>query len=140
TDIKGAELTVMTGIWKGDARLRIVSGANDGDNRAIVGKLKTGLSPAPADTHTTNDVPSLAPNKLAANDKIVIDGKGDDKAWEGAASTGPFVDVASGQPNTAFPVNATAKLLWDDANLYVLFDVSDPDVIGGFPSAHKQQD
>ena len=140
-DVKGAELSVMTGIWKGDARLRIVSGPNDGDNRAIVGKLKTGLAPAPAsEQHTTNDVPALNVPKLAANEKIVIDGKGDDKAWEGAASTGPFVDVGTGKPNTSFPVNATAKMTWDDLNLYVFIDVKDPDVVGGFNPADKKKD
>ena len=41
----------MVGIWKGDARLRIVSGPNDGDNSAIVGTLKTGIAPKTADNH-----------------------------------------------------------------------------------------
>lgn len=129
--VKGPELGVMVGIWKGGARLRIIQGPNDGDNRAIVLKIKTGLS-AGDDTHTKNDVPTLQVNKLAANQKIVIDGKDDDDAWKGATSTGPFVDVGTGKPNAAFPVNGSAKLAWDDTNLYVLFNVSDPDVIGGF--------
>ena len=139
-DTKASELTVMTGIWKNDARLRIVSGANDGDNRAIVGKLKTGMSATPAEHTEVSPVPSLTVNKLATNDKVVIDGKGDDEAWKGAASTGPFVDVGTGKPNTSFPVNATAKAMWDDTNLYVLFEVSDPDVVGSFTSPDKQKD
>ncbi len=68
-DVTGAEVTVIVGIWKGDARLRIVSGPNDGDNSAIVGKIKTGLAPKTADEHTQNDVPALTVNKLAANDE-----------------------------------------------------------------------
>jgi hypothetical protein len=40
--VSGPEVTVMVGIWKGDARLRIISGPNDGDNSALVGQLKTG--------------------------------------------------------------------------------------------------
>ena len=48
-DVTGAEITVFTGIWKGDARLRIISGPNDGDNRAIVGKIKTGVAPKAAE-------------------------------------------------------------------------------------------
>ena len=39
TDVTGSEVTILTGIWKGDSRLRILSGANDGDNCAIVGKI-----------------------------------------------------------------------------------------------------
>jgi hypothetical protein len=135
--VKGPEMTVYVGIWTADARLRIISGSNDGDNRAIVGKIKTGLTPAEA-PHTSNEVPLLNANKLAAGDKIVIDGKGDDKVWEVATSTGPFVDVGTGKPNTSFPVNASAKIAWDDTNLYVLFDVSDPDVVGYFTSPDKQ--
>jgi len=139
--VKGPELQILTGIWKGGARLRIVQGPSDGDNRAIVAKVKTGVPP---DDHTMNqgkppggDVPALVVNKLAANDKIVIDGKPDDKAWGGAATTGPFVDVGTGKPNTSFPVNASAKLAWDDTNLYVFFDVKDPDVTGGFSDKTK---
>ncbi len=135
-DVKGPEITIMVGIWKGDARLRIISGANDGDNRAIVGKIKTGVSQQ--EQHTTIDIPAMAPNKLAATDKIVIDGKGDDAAWQTAASTGPFVDVGTGKPNTSFPVNASARVTWDDTNLYVLFDVVDPDITGGFTNPKDQ--
>jgi hypothetical protein len=138
--VKGPDLTVLVGIWKGEARLRIVSGANDGDNRAIVGKIKTGVTAAPAEAPHATEVPTMKANKLAAGEKIVIDGKGDDKAWGVATSTGPFVDVGTGKPNTTFPVNATAKVAWDDTNLYVLFEVTDPDVVGYFTSADKQKD
>ena len=136
--VKGPELTVMVGIWKGGARLRIIQGPNDGDNRAIVAKIKTGLTAQ--DDHAANDVPKLNVMKLASNQKIVIDGKGDDEAWKGAVSTGPFVDVGTGKPNTAFPVNGSAKLAWDDNNLYVLFNVTDPDVIGGFTDPKTNKD
>ncbi|MEO8797795.1 MAG: carbohydrate-binding family 9-like protein [Polyangiaceae bacterium] len=127
--VKGPELAVMVGIWKGGARLRIIQGPNDGDNQAIVLKVKTGLVP---EEHTKNDVPTLNVMKLDPGQKIVIDGKDDDEAWKAAVSTGPFVDVGTGKPNASFPVNASAKLAWDDTNLYVLFNVTDPDVIGGF--------
>jgi hypothetical protein len=134
--IKGPDLTIMTGIWKGDARLRIVTGPNDGDNRAIIGKIKTGVSPAQAEQpHTQNDVPVLSATKLAANDKITVDGKPDDKAWGAAAGTGPFVDVGTGKPNTSFPVNGNARVAWDDTNMYVRFDVTEDDVVGGFTKA-----
>ena len=136
--IKGPELSIMVGVWKGGARLRVIQGPNDGDNRAIIGKLKTGV--VAEEPHTKNDMPSLTVPKLAANDKIVVDGKGDDKAWGGAPSTGPFVEVGTGKPNTSFPVNGSAKLAWDSDNLYVLFDVKDPDVVGGFVDKDKQKD
>lgn len=137
--VKGPELTFLLGIWKGNARLRVVTGANDGDNRAIAAKLKTGLAaPAPQENHT--DVPTTTLNKLAKDDKIVIDGKADDKAWGGAPVLGPFVEVGTGNPNTSFPVNATAKLAFDDTNLYVLAEVKSADVVGGWDPANKKKD
>jgi hypothetical protein len=135
--LKGPELTIMVGIWKGDARLRIISGPSDGDNRAIVGKVKTGLTP-PAEEKHSEALPRMIVHKLAANEKIVIDGKGDDKAWGGATSTGPFVDVGTGKSNTSFPVNGGTKLAWDDQNLYALYEVLEEDPYVGFTDAKAQ--
>ncbi len=137
-DVTGSEVSIMTGVWKGDARLRIISGPNDGDNSAIVGKIKTGIVPKQAEEHTTNDVPSLTVTKLAKNDAIKVDGKGDEPEWGGAASTGPFVDVGTGKPNAAFPVQASAKIAWDDNNLYVLVNVQEADFYTGFTDAKSQ--
>jgi hypothetical protein len=138
--MKGPEFEVMIGIWKGDARLRIVSGPTDGDNRAIVGKVRTGLAEPEPVKKTQRDVPEITVTKLAKGDTIVVDGKGDDKGWGGAASTGPFVDVGTGQPNSSFPVNGTAKVAWDDQAMYVLFDVKDPDIVGGFTDKSQGDD
>jgi hypothetical protein len=135
-DIQG-DVGVYVGIWKGDARLRIISGPNDGDNSAMLGKIKTGMAKA-AEEHTANDVPTLIVNKLATAAKITIDGKADEPEWGGAASTGPFVDVGTGKPNTSFPVNASAKLLWDDKNLYVFVQVQQADFYTGFKDAKSQ--
>jgi hypothetical protein len=137
-DVTGSEITVYTGIWKGDARLRIISGPNDGDNSAIVGKIKTGIQSKPPEEHTTNDVPSLIANKVAKNDAIKIDGKGDEVEWGAAASTPPFVDVGTGKPNSAFAANGSAKVLWDDHNLYILVQVRQADLYTGFTDAKSQ--
>jgi hypothetical protein len=40
--VVSSRVSVLVGIWKGDARLRIVHGASDGENRAIVGTIETG--------------------------------------------------------------------------------------------------
>jgi hypothetical protein len=138
-ELRGPDSIVYVGIFKGDARLRTISGPNDGDNRAIVTKVKTGVAPKAADPKRgATDLPEIQINKLAAGEKIVVDGKPDDKAWGGAASTGPFVDVGTGKPNTSFPVNGSAKMVYDDTNLYVLIEVKDPDVTGGFTSKGEQ--
>jgi hypothetical protein len=139
-EVTGSEVNVMVGIWKGDARLRIVSGPNDGDNSAIVGTLKTGIAPKTADEHTQNDVPALTVNKLASNAKITIDGKLNEPEWGVAASTGPFVDVGNGKPNPTALVTGSAKVLWDDKNLYVSYTVTDADPYVGFTDAKAQAD
>lgn len=138
-DLRGPEATVMVGIYKGDARLRIVSGPNDGDNRAIVAKIKTGVAPRKVEPKQgALDIPTLTVVKLAAGEKIVVDGKADDKGWGGAASTGPFVDVGTGRAATSYPVTGSAKLAWDDDNLYVLVEVKDPNVTGYFTDKASQ--
>ena len=138
--VKAPEITVMVGIWKQSARLRIIQGPNDGDNRAIVAKIKTGLTVEKKRPEPRGDLPQIQVNKLAAGEKITVDGKADEKAWAGAVATGPFVDVGAGGPNASFPVNGAGKLLWDDTNLYAFFEVSDPNVIGGFDKAKKPDD
>ncbi|MGH7269619.1 MAG: carbohydrate-binding family 9-like protein [Polyangiaceae bacterium] len=138
-EVTGAEVTIMVGVWKGDARLRIISGPSDGDNSAIVGHIETGLTPKPAEEHTLA-VPVLVVNKLAKNAGITIDGKGTEPEWGSAASTGPFVDVGSGKPNAASLVQGSAKLTWDDKDLYVFYAVKDADAYTGFTNAKAQPD
>ncbi len=140
-DVKGATIKFLAGVWRRDgagARLHVLSGPND-DNRAIVANLKTGLATsAPGEVKPpASDVPVMVVNKLAG-DKIVVDGKGNDKAWEGAVSTGAFVDVGTGKPNTSFPVNGTAKVTFDDTNLYAFLEVKTSEFYQGFIDAKAQ--
>ena len=140
-DVTGSTVSIMVGIWKGDARLRVISGPNDGDNSAIVGKINTGIAPGSTGANTpppADSVPSLVVNKLAKNDAIKVDGKLDEPEWGAAASTGPFVDVGTGKPNPAFPVSGSAKLAWDDHNLYVSFQMTEADFYTGFTDAKSQ--
>ena len=47
-DVKTAEIAITAGIWKGDARLKVVSGPGDAENRGIITRLKTGVDNKPA--------------------------------------------------------------------------------------------
>jgi hypothetical protein len=38
------DVEVFVGAWKGDARLRVVAGPNDGDNRGVAGRFHVGAS------------------------------------------------------------------------------------------------
>ena len=64
-----------------------------------------------------------------AGGPISIDGVLDEPAWKSAVRTGAF-GMADGKGS---PVLRTeAMLLWDDQNLYVGFEVEDPDVWSGY--------
>lgn len=128
------EVTIVTGIWKAEARLKITSGPHDKENRAIVAHLSTGVSKKPK---PFTGIKTLRVDKLAKDAKITIDGKLDDEAWKKAATTGPFVDVGSGERNAAFPVQGWAKLTWDDNHMYVAFQVQSTTIVGGFPKDAK---
>ncbi len=56
---------------------------------------------------------------------IVIDGRLDEAAWKGAVVSPRFVDLISGKP-TRF--DTRVRLLWDDDQLYVAFQVEEPAV------------
>lgn len=55
---------------------------------------------------------------------VTIDGKLDEAAWAGATPLGPFVDPGSGE-RASSPVEGFARVLWDDAKLYLGFVVRD---------------
>lgn len=60
-----------------------------------------------------------------AADPIVLDGRLDDPGWQNAPWTEPFVDIEGpGRPSP--PLKTRAKLLWDDAYLYVGAEMEEP--------------
>lgn len=66
----------------------------------------------------------------------VIDGKLDDPGWKTATVLGPFVDTGNGRSvPTSHPVDATARIGWDEASLYLGFVVAD-----GNPAAPFRRD
>ncbi len=133
-NVKTDRIQVVTGIWKGDGRLKAVSGPHDATNRGIAATLTLdGKPPQPK----VAPIPALRVDKLAPDAKIKIDGKLDEEAWQSAPGSGPLVDVRTGEPNKTFPVNGSVKLLWNDEGIYVGFSVSDPDIIGGFKKTDK---
>ncbi|MCL2779650.1 MAG: carbohydrate-binding family 9-like protein [Polyangiaceae bacterium] len=119
----------------------VVSGACVGGKRRLDAEEQP---PKKEDKLATNDklanhdVPTLRVEKLAPGEKIVIDGKGDDKAWAMAASTGPFVNVGTGGSAESLPVKGSANITWDDDSMYVLIEVKDPDVVGYFTNPELQ--
>ncbi|MGK3988466.1 carbohydrate-binding family 9-like protein [Sorangium sp. So ce136] len=82
-------------------------------------------------------VKELAARKLAPGAAIAIDGRLDEPVWQAAARTGPFVNVGTGREDRSLPTQGEARLLWDEAFLYVGFDVSDGTITGGFPQGAR---
>lgn len=62
----------------------------------------------------------------------VVDGKGDDKAWEDATELGFAINATSN-------ASATAKLVWDEEKLYILATVKDA-VLDATASADHEKD
>jgi hypothetical protein len=131
--IKTDRFQIVAGVTKGSERIAIKAGPKDSQNRALVLNMPISKESKPK----TPKIAAAKVNKLGAKDKIKIDGKLDEPAWEQASVLGPFVDVATGQPNKSFPVNGKARLLWNDQNLYVAYEVEDKDIVGGFPKTAK---
>lgn len=135
-EVKTQKMTLVTGIWRESDRIKIVKGPKDGDNRATVATIQ--LTGAPPEAPKTNPrLPMLRVDRLEKGAKIKLDGKLDEPEWATSPITGPFVDVATGMPNTTFRVNGSAHVLWSDEGLYLGFEVKDPDVIGGFKKGDK---
>ena len=126
--IKTDKMQILTGVWSKHGRLNIVSGPHDPSKRAIAVTLDVvGGRPS-----KSSHVPTLHATQLEPGMTIKLDGKLDEPAWKNAASTGPLVDVRTGEPNRTSPVNGDVKVLWSDAGVYVAFSVADVDMIGGF--------
>ncbi len=126
-------LQILTGLFRAHDRMKIVSGPHDTTNRAIVATLAlTGRAGA-----KNEHLPTLRVDKLEPTTKIKLDGKLDEPAWQAAASTGPLVDVGTGEPNKTSPVNGDVKVLWNDDGVYVGFSVADTDILGGFKKDEK---
>ena len=131
--LKTDKLQILTGIFSKHVRLDIVSGPHDKTRRAIVATLPV----AGARAGKNAPIPTLNPEKLAPNVALKLDGKLDEAAWKTAASTGPLVDVRTGEPNKALPVNGDVKVLWNDTGIYIGFSVADTDLIGGFKKGEQ---
>ncbi len=113
---------VMVGLYRKGGRsvkdrMPILSGPADDQQRLKV-------------LHLTVDLGGgvVASNKYVvrrATGPITIDGKPDEADWKSAPES-PDFSAAEGGPTAA--AGTSARLLWDDDNLYLFVDAKDPDV------------
>jgi hypothetical protein len=121
-DWNSPRATFFLGLWNGDQhRLAIRRGPNDGDNRVRAATIDV-ASNAPPTEQEPREFPTATLLVPHANGAITIDGNLDEPAWVSAARTAPFANTIDGRP---VPTNTTARILWDEANLYLAFDVGD---------------
>jgi hypothetical protein len=123
-DWNSNEATIYLGLWNGPHRLQVTDGPSDGDNRARALRLDVAASTAPTPEPA---LPSLVVRKTAGD--IVIDGKLDEDVWGSAAATGRLVNTMNG---AAADPETTVKLLWNDDNLYIAFEVKDDQLRSSF--------
>jgi hypothetical protein len=121
---QGPEVRIYTGLWKGPTRMKVKSGPQDGEDRVLLARLdvKAGSASGSAVASTTPRKRYLA-RRVKTPPKI--DGKLDDAAWKDAEPTEAFVNTLSGAP---VDQKTTARLTWDDKNLYIAFENADSDV------------
>ncbi|HYP99757.1 MAG TPA: carbohydrate-binding family 9-like protein [Polyangiaceae bacterium] len=133
--LRTEKMQILSGLFNKHTRLEITAGPHDTTRRAIAATLSvSGISAKPK---ASRAVPSMQVEKLEPSASIKIDGKLDEPAWKSAPSTGPLVDVRTGEPNHTFPANGEAKVLWSDAGMYVGFSVTETDLVGGFKKGEQ---
>ncbi len=119
-------LQFFMGIWRGNERMRVVSGDSDNENRARalnIPIVRGAARPEP-------ELPSL---EARPAEGLTIDGQLNEAAWDRAQVTDAFVNTMTGG-NAPFSV--TARTLWDRENFYVAFTVADTFL----KANHEEQD
>jgi hypothetical protein len=113
----GNAIEIYVGAWKGPLRMKITSGPHDAENRILAVKVPT---VAPKEIEHKKLIA-----KKVKNGSIKLDGKLDEAVWKDAPTTGDFVRTMDGMKPDQ---KTTAKILYDDKNLYVAFEIEDKDV------------
>jgi hypothetical protein len=114
------KMTVYVGLWRGQDRLKVKSGPQDGQNRVLAATLPIQGKKPPI-------VRNYVVRKVAKPPKL--DGKMDDAAWANVPGMGTFVNTMNG---ATVPQMTDAKMVYDDKNLYVVIRSEDSDVWGAF--------
>lgn len=113
------QIQLWGGFFRGQSRLPVDDRAqHDGQNRILLGTVSVGDG-------------KVLPEYTAPlrQGTITVDGVGDEPDWQRAAVAGPFFNY----DGRGIPGNkTTARLLWDQEALYVLFECEDKDIWTSF--------
>jgi hypothetical protein len=130
SSVRTDSISVVCGLFRGDERLQLTRGAASGE-RAQVVRLAVQRPIAPG----AGVLPVMWVPRRLSGPTLVIDGKLDEPSWARAASSGPLVNVGSGEASTGHELGGSVKLLYDEQAVYFGFEVLDEDVRGGFDPA-----
>ncbi|MBI2375260.1 MAG: carbohydrate-binding family 9-like protein [Deltaproteobacteria bacterium] len=117
-DPSASSLEVLVALFAGEARLTVEAppGGSDGRDRAKAGTLRV--------SGGRSELPEVRVPRRTRSE-IQADGKLDEADWAVAPVLG-FEDSLGRDEPTKHPTRL--RLLWDDTNLYVGFESSDPDI------------
>jgi hypothetical protein len=127
-------IQIVAGLYNKEGRMPVTAGSKDSSDRANVASLA--IQAGGSGKSKTPKLPSISVERLEATDKITIDGKLDEEVWKNAPAL-TLVDPKDGTTPKDSPVNGTAKLLWNDTNLFVAFEVQAASILGGFAKGAK---
>jgi hypothetical protein len=111
-----AKLQLRLGFWRGDQRLKVDDPAAQDGSERMLGPTIELQDGAPLPEYHVKKTPRPP----------VIDGVPSDPVWAQASE----VTLGNSFDGHRPALRTTARLLYDDANLYVAFDCEDPDVWG----------
>jgi hypothetical protein len=109
---------IHTGLFRGEERMEVRSGAQDGDGRVLGGRF-----PVRADSDALSRVQRYVVHE--AGGPITVDGDLGDGAWQVAPLTEAFADALTG---AKVPESTTAQVLWKEGVLFFALRINDRDV------------
>ncbi|MFL5321834.1 MAG: carbohydrate-binding family 9-like protein [Myxococcaceae bacterium] len=116
------QIRVLMGFWQGDSRLPVDNPASHRGDQRLLG---------PTIGIQTDELPVYQIHRTAK--APTIDGDLSDPVWQSATP----VDLAGSYDGRKTVLRTTARMLWDDQNVYIAFDNQDPDVWG---TLHNRDD
>jgi hypothetical protein len=117
-DWESPVVKIHVGLWKGDERMRVVRGQTDREGRALAITINTGVQVRVSEM----DVPR-------ASGAINVDGQLNEPSWRTAGVTGALVNPGNGAPPGPSDAHGSVRVLWDDQNLYLGWEVSDDNLV-----------
>ncbi|MGC4090942.1 MAG: sugar-binding protein [Polyangiaceae bacterium] len=131
-EVSSTKVQLVASVAKAEQRLRVAHGPMLDSTSALVLAAGTGFRPRVVVTPP----PSLRVDRLDPKEKIKLDGKLDEAAWQGAPG-GSFVDTATGKPSAQFPISGSFRLLWSKEGFYVGAELKEKDIVGSFKPDQK---